>query len=538
MMQTLLQQTKNQGSYHRDIRLAMRALIYRARGHQREILQDHERPSPEAEGSDDDNDDTEEANGEMEGWWTRDASEAAFDGRSLVEHHDRLAGEVREGFRQQARNVRWLAAHGPGFALPDADETVARLFAVAQANALTLADPSSLRPIGQGLYASAALLNHSCLPNANWSVDGEGRLCVRAVRPIEAGEEVTVAYVDPTLPYHARQQALQDHFFFACRCLQCRPPPLALRDHFVADELMVMVKCPNTMDDDRSGSDNDDADDQHEQQREENVSICGHGMVTIAVRPTSGDTNDECEGRLECVECGYELPGDYARSVEALVSERALARLTRRGEAADAGDTTETAETEYAGLVEAIEEGMGLLHPCHQSLRTMVEHLHFAAHARGDALMQVYAAQTLVHTFHAYLRHPRLHLHVALLHLLSGHALISASTIGTTPTSSSSSSSSSPLHQLHHQSSAASWSSDESPLRLGVPSVFAARLGAERENWPAIGTEYLRTARRHLRLLLGRRHWLPLAAGRCLKGQCHRQQPASASACALVQAYI
>jgi hypothetical protein len=126
----------------------MRALIYRARGHQREILQDHERPSPEAEGSDDDNDDTEEANGEMEGWWTRDASEAAFDGRSLVEHHDRLAGEVREGFRQQARNVRWLAAHGPGLALPDADETVARLFAVAQANALTLTDPSSLRPIG------------------------------------------------------------------------------------------------------------------------------------------------------------------------------------------------------------------------------------------------------------------------------------------------------------------------------------------------------------------------------------------------------
>jgi hypothetical protein len=52
---------------------------------------------------------------------------------------------------------------------------------------------------------------------------------VRAVRPIEAGEEVTMAYVDPTLPYHARQQALQDHFFFACRCPQCRPPPLALR---------------------------------------------------------------------------------------------------------------------------------------------------------------------------------------------------------------------------------------------------------------------------------------------------------------------
>jgi hypothetical protein len=137
----------------------MRALLYRARGHRREIIKDDENPSPEAEDSDDDdNDDTTEANGEMEGWWMRDASEAAFDGRSLMDHHDRLPGEVREGFRQQARNVRWLAAHGPGLALPDADETVARLFAVAQANALTLTDPSSLRPIGAHQPIALALV--------------------------------------------------------------------------------------------------------------------------------------------------------------------------------------------------------------------------------------------------------------------------------------------------------------------------------------------------------------------------------------------
>jgi len=54
-------------------------------------------------------------------------------------------------------------------------------------------------------------------------------LCVRAVRPIEAGEEITFAYVDPTRPYHERQQDLQESFLFSCLCPQCRPVPQPLR---------------------------------------------------------------------------------------------------------------------------------------------------------------------------------------------------------------------------------------------------------------------------------------------------------------------
>jgi hypothetical protein len=215
MIQKLLQQQQgtNDNSDHRDLRLAMRVLLYRARGHERRVVQANTQ-TEEADDDDDDgvqDDDPQRATSELEDWWIRDSGEAAFDGKSLVEHHDRLAQEVRESFRQQGRNLRWFAAHGPAVAVAESDESVARLFAVAQANALTLSDPSSLRPIGtptaniylrshrlilgqfelnddtagQGLYASAALLNHSCLPNANWSVGSSYHtslsLCVRGI---------------------------------------------------------------------------------------------------------------------------------------------------------------------------------------------------------------------------------------------------------------------------------------------------------------------------------------------------------------------
>ena len=84
----------------------------------------------------------------------------------------------------------------------------------------------------QGLYAIAAQLNHSCTPNAVFYLDPnapcgtEAALChaplvVRAVRDLEEGTEVTLAYTELLQPRAGRQRWLKDHYGFDCRCARC-----------------------------------------------------------------------------------------------------------------------------------------------------------------------------------------------------------------------------------------------------------------------------------------------------------------------------
>lgn len=72
-----------------------------------------------------------------------------------------------------------------------------------------------------GIYASACLINHSCLPNTHFSWNSETkRQTVHAVRDIKAGEEMTIAY-DGGMPSKDRQVFLEDHFGFDCDCHLC-----------------------------------------------------------------------------------------------------------------------------------------------------------------------------------------------------------------------------------------------------------------------------------------------------------------------------
>jgi len=130
-------------------------VLYRWRGHKRALrccptlaaAGQQENAEEENKGYEEKQEEEEEE--ETERWWVEDDGEAAFDSVSLVDHHMQLPELVREGFRQQARNLRWFAARALGLALSEPDESIARLFAVAQANTLALSDPSSLHPIGR-----------------------------------------------------------------------------------------------------------------------------------------------------------------------------------------------------------------------------------------------------------------------------------------------------------------------------------------------------------------------------------------------------
>ncbi|CDJ58271.1 hypothetical protein EMWEY_00014780 [Eimeria maxima] len=54
------------------------------------------------------------------------------------------------------------------------------------------------------------MTNHSCWPNAEADFPlHSATLEVRALRPIDKGEEVTVSYIEESLPLHQRREALQ-----------------------------------------------------------------------------------------------------------------------------------------------------------------------------------------------------------------------------------------------------------------------------------------------------------------------------------------
>ncbi|CAE7472439.1 ASHR1 [Symbiodinium natans] len=80
-------------------------------------------------------------------------------------------------------------------------------------------------PVGQLCDPVAALLNHSCKPNAAmvWNIPVEGRThSVKCIRALTAGEEVLISYVDPGRPWWIRQPTLKATYGFICDCAVCR----------------------------------------------------------------------------------------------------------------------------------------------------------------------------------------------------------------------------------------------------------------------------------------------------------------------------
>lgn len=81
--------------------------------------------------------------------------------------------------------------------------------------------PGGHRPIGIGVFPSAARFNHSCSPNAHQSFDEHGCVTVDTVRLVRKGEELTIPYVDTRLPREERRAKLRKNFAFECACARC-----------------------------------------------------------------------------------------------------------------------------------------------------------------------------------------------------------------------------------------------------------------------------------------------------------------------------
>lgn len=83
-------------------------------------------------------------------------------------------------------------------------------------------------PVG-GVYPTICLINHSCIPNSHnsWDSNAEHET-IYAIRPIKAGEEITIPY-DRGSTSTVRRTFLKEAFGFDCNCRGCSRPLAELK---------------------------------------------------------------------------------------------------------------------------------------------------------------------------------------------------------------------------------------------------------------------------------------------------------------------
>ena len=91
----------------------------------------------------------------------------------------------------------------------------------------------------RGLYPLTAMMNSSCRPNTQNSIDSDWRCRVRAVRTIKKGEEICDTYTATLCNTHYRRKSLKQSKYFDCSCVRCADPS-ELGSHFST------LVCPST----------------------------------------------------------------------------------------------------------------------------------------------------------------------------------------------------------------------------------------------------------------------------------------------------
>ncbi|KDQ20923.1 hypothetical protein BOTBODRAFT_100397 [Botryobasidium botryosum FD-172 SS1] len=101
------------------------------------------------------------------------------------------------------------------------------LSARAPNNHFTLHD-SYLTSFAHGIFPAASRsFNHSCVPTAVAIYEGT-IMQVKTLVAMQAGEEITLPYVDPAMPYVQRQETLLSSYGFKCACARCEMQTISL----------------------------------------------------------------------------------------------------------------------------------------------------------------------------------------------------------------------------------------------------------------------------------------------------------------------
>ena len=82
----------------------------------------------------------------------------------------------------------------------------------------------SWRPVGHALCPLFSVLCHSCVNNTRYTQTRDGRMVVRAVTQIKAGEEITTQYRGPNTGNVLRRLEFPRNWMFECCCERCVDP--------------------------------------------------------------------------------------------------------------------------------------------------------------------------------------------------------------------------------------------------------------------------------------------------------------------------
>ena len=100
-------------------------------------------------------------------------------------------------------------------------DDVAALIYQIRTNACQIARGTPPSKAGCALSVLTGWHNHACAPNAEATVGDDGKVCVRALADVAEGEEVTISYIDASLPHDERAKILIGHYGFECKCTKC-----------------------------------------------------------------------------------------------------------------------------------------------------------------------------------------------------------------------------------------------------------------------------------------------------------------------------
>ena len=97
---------------------------------------------------------------------------------------------------------------------------------------------------GSGLYAKQSTINHNCHPNAVVEFPfNNHELVVNTTRPIDAGEEICISYLDEcdlSRSRHSRSKMLTENYLFHCDCNKCQSqqddPDITSDEEMTSDE--------------------------------------------------------------------------------------------------------------------------------------------------------------------------------------------------------------------------------------------------------------------------------------------------------------
>lgn len=109
--------------------------------------------------------------------------------------------------------------------LPQKDKKILhKIYGIIETNAMYISLSTGTEICG--LYPTACLLEHSCIPNCGYSFDMKNgfKIDVQAFRDIIANERLTTTYSHILWSTQLRQQHLKDSKYFTCLCKRCKDP--------------------------------------------------------------------------------------------------------------------------------------------------------------------------------------------------------------------------------------------------------------------------------------------------------------------------